>query len=58
MIMACAFAKLIKIIPQERARAWERHRDTDIANHWCEWVEICCHSYHCFLCCVRDVHKI
>jgi len=50
--MACAFTNIIKIIPQERARAWERHMVTDNFNPWCEWAEIWCHGYHCFLCCV------
>jgi len=50
MIMACALVRIIKTIPQERDGTRERHRVTD--NTWCEWVEICCHGYHYFLCCV------
>ena len=47
-----------KIIPLEMARAWESYRVTDISNPWCRPVEIYCHGYHCFLCCVRYALKI
>jgi len=49
MIMACALAKIIEIIPMERARLWEVHGVADISSSWCEWHELCCNVFHCFL---------